>query len=280
MSKNLIYLNGSIVPEEEARVSCLDPGFLYGQGLFETMRAYDGVVFQIDNHLNRLSKGLPLIRVDSDFSSEDLKEAVRLILQENNLSNAYVRLNIWQGQEKVNICIIAREFCGYPADTYKAGFKAMITECRHNENSLLTNIKSFNYLQFYLSRLQAQSEGFNEAIFLNSKSYVSEGSRSSVFIVKNSNIVTPSLESGCLTGITRAVVIDLSKKAGYKICEKDILLDELLNADEVFLSGSLLEIMPVISIDAKRIGSGLPGIITLSLLEKYRDLISKTKEKQ
>ena len=275
MSKNLIYLNGEIIAESEAKISCLDPGFLYGQGLFETMRSYEGVVFQLDNHLRRLSKSLPLICIDLPYSLKGLKEAIRLTLKANNLSNAYIRLNIWQGKDRANVCIITREFYGYSEDFYKKGFKAEIVEYRQNENSLLANVKSLNYLQFYLSRINAEKEGFNEAIFLNSKGYLCEGSRSSIFLVKDDDIITPSLESGCLAGITRSVVIDLTKKTRYKIYEKNILLDDLLKADEAFLTSSLLEIMPLTSVDNQAINTSVPGPITLSLLKSYRQSINQ-----
>ena len=278
MSKNLIYLNGEIIAESEAKISCLDPGFLYGQGLFETMRSYEGVVFQLDNHLRRLSKSLPLICIDLPHSLKELKEAIRLTLKANNLSNAYIRLNVWQGKDKVNVCIIVKQFKGYSEDIYERGFKGKIAKYRQNDNSLLSNIKSFNYLQFYLSRIEAETENFDEAIFLNPQGYLCEGSRSNIFLVKNSDIITPSLESGCLPGITRQVAIDLGKTAGRKIYEKKVLLDELLKADEAFLTGSLLEIMPLTSVDNQAINTSLPGSITLSLLKNYRQSINQIKQ--
>jgi len=275
MSKNLIYLNGEIIAESEARIPCLDPGFLYGQGLFETMRSYDGVVFQLDNHLRRLSDSLFMISIDLPYSLKELKEAIKLTLKANNLFSAYIRLNVWQGKDEANVCIITKEFNGYPEDLYKRGFKAKVMECRQNERSLLANIKSINYLQFYLSRIEAEGEGFDEAILLNSKDKLCEGSRSNIFLVKGDDIITPSLENGCLAGITRGAVIDLIKKSKYKFHEKNILLDDLLKADEAFLTGSLLEVMPLTSIDNQGINTGLPGPATLSLLKSYRQSIEQ-----
>jgi len=279
MSQNLVYLNGSIIPEQEAKISCLDPGFLYGQGLFETMRAYEGTIFKLDNHLIRLLSGLSLVHINSSYSFIKLKETVLSTLKANNLSNAYIRLNVWQGEDEVNVSIVVKEFYGYSQDIYKRGFRGKIVKYLQNENSLLCNIKSFNYLQFYLSRLEAEAEDADEAIFLNSKGYLSEGSRTNIFLVKDGDIITPPLESGCLAGITRQVVIDLVKKEMRKIYEKQVLLDELLKADEAFLTNSLLEIMPLVCVNNQAINTGLPGVITVSLLGSYRKLVDELKQR-
>jgi branched-chain amino acid aminotransferase len=279
MTNYLIYLNGAIIPEKKAMVCCLDPGFLYGHGLFETMRSYEGRVFQLDAHLNRLLKSMPAVHINARYSISGLREAVNLTLEANGLMNAYIRLNIWQGQNnQANVCIITKEFKGYPDDFYRKGFKAKVSQYRHNESSLLANIKSFNYLQFYLSRIEAEKESFNEVIFLNSKRRVCEGSRSNIFLIKDKTVITPSLNSGCLNGITRRVAIDLAIAQRYKVYEREVLLDELFKSDEVFLTSSLLEIMPLTYIEQKPINSGLPGEMTLYLLKIYRKLTKVSQQ--
>lgn len=272
MHTQIASLNNKFITLKEARVSCFDEGFLYGFGLFETMRAYNGKIFLIDRHLRRLAQSAKLINLKLKMPLTQIKLAMGQLLKINSLKDAHIRLTIWQGEDKVNTLIIARAFKTGPTKEYKAGFKAIISAFRQNEQSLLSRIKSLNYLQSRLARQEAQRKKADEAILLNTQGFISEGSRSNIFIVKKNELATPSIDCGCLPGITRQVVFDIAARMSLKIREKRILPKELFSADEAFATNSLIEIMPLTFVNGKPVGRAKPGEITKFILEKYRSL--------
>ena len=277
----IVYLNGSLLPINQARISPLDYGFLYGFGLFETMRAYDGKVSFLDRHLSRLAHsaetlGLPAI-------TPDIGKAVMDTLRANKLSNARIRITVSAGEGGIvpdpksctspTVLITARHYQPYPEQTYEKGFKAVISLIRRNSQSPLSSLKSTNYLENLLAKQEAKNKGADEAVFLNERDLVAEASMSNIFLVSEGVLKTPRVENGILPGITRETILELSLKLGIEAVEQDLWLDELLEAEEAFLTNSMFEVMPLVKVASRRIGSGKPGPVTRKLLSAYRELV-------
>ena len=268
-----IYLDGNFISKGKGKISPLEPGFLYGWGLFETMRSYNGKIFKLDAHLDRLFKSAKLINLKLS-SRRELKRKTSQLLRLNSIKDAYVRLTVWKGDVKTHVLIFTRKFPPHPykESSYKKGENAVITRFRQNEFSPLSRIKSLNYLALRLAYKQACDKGAFEGILLNTKGCLAEGSRTNIFLVKDNKFFTPSWDSGCLAGITRAVVIKLANNCGMRVYEKQIKPELIYRAEEAFLTNSLMEIMPLVKIGNHKIGNGKPGNITLNLLSKYRRL--------
>lgn len=280
----LIFLNGSLVPQEEARVSVLDRGFLYGDGVFETLRAYSGKIFRPGDHLHRLFSSANSLLIKHDFTSDYLENALYKTLRENNLADAYLRLTITRGQSgpgpDIEDCsgptltITAREFRGYPEDTYQRGISAVIVNTiRIPASALNPQIKSLNFLNNIMARIEAKGAGASEAFMLNTDGYVAEGTVSNIFIVKDGIALTAPLSIGILDGVTRSQVTALAQKNNIRLMEYPFRPEEILSADECFITSTLYEVMPVTSVNHKQIGNGNPGNITLTLLGLYRTTI-------
>jgi branched-chain amino acid aminotransferase len=274
-----IWINGKLVGADKAKVSIYDRGFMYGDGVFETMRGYAGKVFKIDQHLDRLFRSLDAIKIEHKYSKKYLKDAVYKTLRANGLSSAYIKLAVTRGEGRFgvsyedkflpNVVITAKDFEGYPAWMFDMGLSANITGIQ-NEVSITSRIKTLNYLPYILARFDAKERGFDEAILTNTKSYITEAANSNIFIVKNDALVTPSLASGILPGIARGVIIEIAKKLKMRVKEKLVTRRELLGADEVFLTNSLAEVLPVTKVDSKPIGAGFVGDITKLLRISYQ----------
>lgn len=265
-----VWINGRLQDAGEAKVSVNDRGFLYGDGVFETMRSYAGVVFKIDRHLNRLFKSLEILKIRQSYSKTEFKKAVYRTLGANGLKNAYIRLTITRGDASPTAVIVVREFEGYPATIYRSGITATIANTRQNEYSPLAGIKSLNFLNYIISKEEAKTGGFDDAILINTKGDIAEGSTSNVFMVKKNELITPSISCGILPGITRSVVIEIAGRMKMKVEERRISPKELLSASEVFLTNSLVEVLPVTKIGAKRIAKGSPGDLTKLLHISYQ----------
>ena len=278
---DIIYLNGTLLPRSQASISALDYGFLYGFGLFETMRAYSGHVFRLDSHLARLARSAQILGIPIDVPT--LRGAVTDTLRANKLGDARVRITVSIGEGEIvpdpNTCskptvlIIAAEYKPYPKQVYQRGFRAIVSSIRRNSQSPLSRLKSANYLESMLARQEARAAGVDEAICLNEKGLLAEASMSNVFLVANGIIKTPDQESGILPGITREMVLELALQLGTRTLEQNITLDELLQAQEAFLTSSLMEIMPLIEVDGKPLGSGVPGPVTQKLMSEYKKLV-------
>lgn len=262
-----IYLNHAIVKASDAKISVFDHGFLYGDGIFETMRAYDGVIFMFDEHLNRLFRSAAFISLDIGRSISDIKIAIYETLMANSLSNAYVRLSISRGYGPIGIdpdlckentfVIITNEFKSYPNAYYLEGIDTIISSVRRNPPEALNpQIKSLNFLNNILAKIEAKKMQAMEAIMLNMDGFIAEGTISNIFFAKDEILYTPSINCSILDGITRGVVINLAKRNGIKIIEGQFRLEELFNASETFLTNSSMELMPVRKVNDKKYSVG------------------------
>lgn len=283
---NLIYLNGKFVPEEQATVSVFDHGFLYGDGVFEGIRAYDGRVFRLEDHVKRLFDSAQAIMLKIPLSEEEMCEAILETLRKNNLRNAYIRPIVSRGYgdlgldpnkcPKPSVIIIAIEWGAMYGDLYEVGLTAISVAVRRNSPDCLPpNIKSLNYLNNILAKIEANIKGGNEAIILDSRGLVSEGSGDNIFVIKDGQISTPHTINN-LKGITRAAVMDLAEMKGNPIQEKELGLFDLYTADEVFVTGTAAEVAPVTKVDGRIIGTGRPGPITRELMLAFKELAMTT----
>ncbi len=255
----MIYLNGAIVPRAEARISVYDHGFLYGYGLFETMRAYNGKIFRLEKHLDRLRKSTATIGLG--LAGIDLAQACRDTLKANELQSARIRLTVSHGDAETfpwlepagqpTVVITTREYRPFSPEVYEQGYKIGISSYQRSRQSSLSGIKSTNYLVSVLARREVTEKGLDEALLLNEDGYITEGSTSNIFFVDSSGLVTPPLESGILPGITRDLIIELAKKLKINVNEANITPSELSRFQQAFLTASTMEIMPVSSISAE-----------------------------
>ena len=279
--EEIVYLNGSLVPLSQTKLSPLDWGFLYGYGLFETMRAYSGRIFHLEKHLARLSRSATLLGLESE-STANLEKALYDTLQANNLSDARIRLTLSGGEgepvpaplapRSPTLLIIASNYTPYPRQVYEQGFKAIISYIRRNTQSPASVMKSLNYLDNLLARREAKLAGADEAILLNEQGFLAEGSTSNIFSISDNTLLTPSQDSGILPGITREVVLELAPSLGIETVERKIAKEELLQANEAFLTNSLVEIMPLTQVSGQNIGSGKAGVTTQRLIDAYKEM--------
>ena len=277
-----VFVNEKIVDEKKAVVSVFDRGLLYGDGIFETMRAYGGRVFMLDEHIERLYNSAGIIDLNIRPDKKYIKYIIYRLLKVNRLSEAYIRLSVSRGTGRVgldattaesdSVVIIVKDFTPYPDKFYRKGVRLYTSSVRRNERSVLFKIKSLNYLNNIIARLEAQAAGATDALLLNSKDKVAESAVSNIFMVKKNLLVTPSIASGALPGITREAVLSLAGKAGLRPVQRQIGLRELKGANEIFLTNTLMEIMPVTRLDKKTIANGAPGPVTKKLHKAYKAL--------
>ena len=277
----IVYLNGRLIPRSQARISALDYGFLYGFGLFETMRAYKGRVFRLDRHINRLADSAGLLGLS--IEEAEIERAVLDTIKANKLGDARIRITVSPGEgsmnadpstcKKTTVLVLAEHYKHYPGQVYRKGFGAVVSTIRRNSQSLLSGLKSTSYLGSVLARQEAKAAGADEAILLNEKGFLAEASMSNIFLVADGRLKTPGMESGILPGITRQAILELAFKMGISSFECDIGPDELFQAQEAFLTSSLIEVMPLTEVDNKQIGSGRPGHITKRLIAAYKELV-------
>jgi branched-chain amino acid aminotransferase len=278
----IVYLDGSLVPASQARISVMDYGFLYGFGLFETMRAYGGQVFLLDRHVDRLASSAGELGLPVD--TEELKKAVIDTLQANKLVDARVRITVSRGEgsmspdtgasEKPTVLVTAANYHPYPDPTYRKGFSAIFSTIRRNSQSPLSRLKSTNYMESMLAKQEARSAGADEALFLNEKGLLAEASMSNIFLVDGGVLRTPGLENGILPGITRQMVLEMAPRLNIDCIEQGVKPEEIYHSGEAFLTNSLMEIMPLTGLDGKPIGMGSPGPVTGKLREEYRKMVA------
>ena len=287
----IIYLNGKLVPRLEAKLSPFDHGFLYGYGLFETMRAHQGHIFRLDSHLTRLrcsaeSIGLTHSILTTEKGKQSLKAACMATLKANELKDARLRLTVSAGEGDMTpdpgtcssptVLITARDLVPLPPEKYEAGFKAVLSFLRRNSQSPLSRLKSTCYMENVLARTAARATGYDEAILLNEQGYLAEGSTTNIFLATNNELITPSLESGVLPGIIRDTVLEMARVANIKTLERQVELKTLIEAEEAFVTNSILEIMPLTWFDDKPIGTGKPGHLTRELMAAFKKLVDET----
>ncbi|TDA28299.1 MAG: branched-chain amino acid aminotransferase [Archaeoglobi archaeon] len=275
----LVYLDGKFVPEEEAKISIFDHGFLYGDGVFEGIRAYNGRVFRLREHMNRLYDSAKAIDLQIPITKEEFEKIILETLRINKLRDAYIRPIVTRGVgdlgldprkcKKPTIIVITKPWGKLYGDLYERGLKAVTVAVRRNPyDALPPNIKSLNYLNNILAKIEANAKGGDEAIFLDKLGFISEGSGDNIFIVKNGSILTPPTINS-LPGITREVVIEIIKKLGIPFAERNLSLYDLYTADEVFVTGTAAEIAPIVEVDGRKIGDGKPGKLTKRLMEEF-----------
>jgi branched-chain amino acid aminotransferase len=277
----LIYIDGKYYPKSEAKISVYDHGLLYGDGVFEGIRAYNGVVFKLKEHIDRLFASAHPIFLVIPMTKEQLMQAVLETLRKNNLKDAYIRLVVTRGLgdlgldprkcPKATIIIITEpQLQLHSPEKLENGINTVITWVRRNSvDSATHELKSLNYLNSILGKIEANNVSADEAICLDKSGYVCEGVGENIFIVQKNTILTPTLSSGALNGITRALVIRLAKKLGYDVIERNITPNELLSADEAFFTGTAAEIAPISRVNNRVIGRGKIGPLTKQILQAF-----------
>jgi len=286
----LIYIDGKFYPKSEAKVSVYDHGLLYGDGVFEGIRAYDGVVFKLKEHIDRLYASAHTIMLDMPWSKEEMTRAVLDTLKKNRLRDAYIRLVVTRGVgdlgldpqkcPKPTIIIITEPTISlYSEEMREKGITTMITWVKRDPVDATTHeVKSLNYLNNILAKIESNAAGVDEAICLDKAGFVCEGTADNVFIVKDGNVITPPISTGALRGITRNAVMTLVEKLGYSHVERNITPNELFTADEVFLTGTAAGITAVREVNKRIIGNGKPGPITRRLMREFHKMQRNPKE--
>lgn len=284
-----IYVDGKYYDERNAKISVFDHGLLYGDGVFEGIRAYHGRVFKLREHIDRLFRSAKAILLSIPLSSGKMTQAVLETCRRNKLRDGYIRLVVTRGVgglglnpnkcKRPSVIIIADKIQLYPAELYERGLEIITVPTTRNLHSALNPaIKSLNYLNNILAKIEANNSGYEEAIMLNAEGFVSECTGDNIFIVKDGQIFTPPLSAGALYGITRGVVIELAREAGWTVSEPNLTRYDLFNADECFLTGTGAELIPVVKIDGRVIGTGRPGSITKKLVKSYHALTKVSGE--
>lgn len=282
-----IYLNGKLVPREEATISVYDHGLLYGDGVFEGIRSYNNRIFKLDEHLERLYNSAAAIMLKIPMTKIELKEAVREVLRANKLSDAYIRLVVTRGVGDLGldprkcpcptVFIIADKIALYPTEYYEEGLEIVsVSTVRNIPQAVDPQIKSLNYLNNILAKIEANNRGIQEALMLNVHGYVTECTGENIFIVKKGCLITPPEIVGALDGITRATVIELATRLNLTTQVEIFTRFDLYTSDECFLTGTAAEIVPVTKIDGRVIGDGKPGPITRNLIKEFRKLTETT----
>jgi branched-chain amino acid aminotransferase len=279
----VIYCNGAFVPEEEAKVSVFDHGFLYGDGIFEGIRAYHGRVFKLDEHLKRLYESAKSIQLQIGIAKDEMQELVLETLRRNGLKDAYIRLVVSRGKgdlgldpmkcPRAAIYCIAAQIKIFEPSMYEQGLEVKTVAIRRNNpDSLSPRIKSLNYLNNILAKLEANQAGVVEGIMLNQEGYVAEGTSDNIFILREGVLITPPLSAGILEGITRDTVLQLASLLRIEAKEELFTRHDLYTSEECFLTGTAAELIPVIKVDGREIGEGVPGKVYKQLIVAFREL--------
>ena len=277
-----VYVNGDFVPQDQAVTSIYDHGFLYGDGVFEGIRAYNGRVFRLDEHIDRLYDSAMAIMLNIPLSKDEMKQAILETLRVNDLVDAYLRPIVSRGIGDLgldprkcpvpNVFIISQPWDAMYGDLYDKGLSAVTVTVRRNApESLSPNIKSLNYLNNILAKIEANQKGGDEAIILDVRGNISEGSSDNISIIKNGAISTPPIMNN-LRGITRAAAIEIAQDLGYPLHETDLGLFDLYTADEIFVTGTAAEIAPITTVDGRPVGDGSVGTITKELMQRFGEL--------
>jgi len=276
-----VCIDGKLVDKENATVSVFDHGLLYGDGVFEGIRVYNGEMFRGEAHIDRLFDSAKAIALEIPATKKELREDIYRTLRANDLTNAYVRVVVTRGEgtlgldptkcDEPRIIIITDDIVLYPDEYYENGLEVItVPTLRNHQNALSPKIKSLNYLNNILAKIEGLQAGVVEAIMLNQQGYVAECTGDNIFVVKDGALVTPPAHAGILEGITREVVIELAERLGIDVKFQQLTRFDLYVADECFLTGTAAEIVPVVKIDRRVIGNGEPGKLTLRLLDMFQ----------
>lgn len=283
-----VYISGKLYEKSEAKVSVFDHGLLYGDGVFEGIRAYSGRVFRLRQHVDRLFESAKGIHLEIPMTREAMADAIRQTLAANNLIDAYIRVVVTRGAGSLGldprkttnpqVIIITDKIALYPDELYEHGLKIITAATtRNHPNAVNPRIKSLNYLNNILAKIEATQAGCLEALMLNHKGELAECTGDNVFVVQHGQIHTPSGDSGILEGITRAAVIELARAAGYTVIERTMDRLDVFKAEECFLTGTAAELIPVVECDGRLIGDGRPGPITRQLRERFQALVREER---
>ena len=281
-----IFLNNQLVDAENAKISVFDHGLLYGDGVFEGIRLYNKCIFKLEEHLIRLEMSAKALMLDIPMDREALTKAVCDTCKANGLENGYIRLVVTRGVGNLGlsikncnqpqIIIIADNIQLYPKEYYEKGLKIITVPTRRNNSAALPPmIKSLNYLNNILAKIEAQNLGYQEAIMLNDQGYVAECTGDNIFMLKNGILYTPKIASGSLKGITREVVIEIAKELKIELIETEMTRYDTWIADEMFLTGTAAELIPIVEVDSRKIGNGQPGIITAKFLDLFKTKVTE-----
>lgn len=282
-----IYIDGEFYAQADAKISVFDHGLLYGDGVFEGIRFYNNRVFRLEQHINRLFDSAKAIHLSIPATREEVCEMTLATIRKNDLHDGYIRLVVTRGVgslglspyhcKRASIIVIASTISLYPAEKYEKGL--ILATCatrKPTHDSLSPAVKSLNYLSNIMAKVEAMASGAEEGVMLNAAGYVAECTGDNIFVVKNGVIYTPTVGSGSLDGITRRVVMELAAEAGFELKEVEMSRYDLYTADEVFLTGTAAEVVPVSEYDKRIIGSGEPGAITRQLIAAFRNLVQTT----
>lgn len=281
-----IYYDGEWLKKEDAKISVYDHGLLYGDGVFEGIRAYNNRVFRLREHIDRLYDSIHVLMIDIHMSKKEMEHVILETLRRNNLKDAYIRVVVTRGPGDLgldparckvpSVIVITDILHLYPEHYYKDGLEIVTVSVRRNSsNALNPRIKSLNYINNILAKLEAKMAHSLEAIMLNTDGYVAEGSGDNIFMYSEDVLQTPPTYIGALKGITRDVVMELAQAQGLKVRESVFTQYELYTADECFLTGTGAEIVPVVKIDQRKIGTGKPGTVTLQLMKAFKELTQR-----
>ena len=278
-----IYINGKLFDKADAKISVYDHGFLYGDGVFEGIRIYEGKVFRLREHIDRLYETARHIKLEIPMSRQQLSDAVNSTVKANAKKNGYIRLVISRGAGTLGLdprkttdpqtIIIVDDISLYPPELYENGMEiATVATIRNHPNAVNPRIKSLNYLNNILAKIEAIQAGCMEALMLNHKGEVAECTGDNIFLVKRGELRTPPVDAGILEGITRTAVMELARAAGIGVREMALTRHDVYAADECFLTGTAAEVIPVVKCDSRPIGTGKPGPITKQLRERFQQL--------
>jgi len=278
-----IYIDGAYLPESEAKVSVFDHGLLYGDGVFEGIRFYNGRVFRLEGHLDRLWDSARAICLTIPLSRDEMTAALLETIRQNQLKDGYIRLIITRGVgnlglnpencKRPGVIIIAATIALYPEEQYQRGLEVITCGTRRvSPGALSPQVKSLNYLNNILAKIEAMQAGAGEGLMLNEQGFVAECTGDNIFILKRGTLSTPPISAGGLRGITRDVVIEVAREFGIPFQEPELTRYDIFTADECFLTGTAAEIIPVISLDKRLIGSGKPGPVTARFIARFREL--------
>ncbi len=279
----VIYIDGQFLSEEEAKISVLDHGYLYGDGVFEGIRMYSGCIFKLKEHIDRLYDSARAIMLDIPMGKDELISAIVDTVKKNNLSDGYIRVVVSRGVgdlgldprkcSRPTVVVIADKIKLYPEELYKNGLEIITVPIRRNiPEAVNPQVKSLNYLNNILAKIEAIHRGYEEALMLNHEGYVAECTGDNIFMIKGNNLVTPPTSVGVLKGITARTVMDIALKIGMEVREERFTRYDLYTSEEVFLTGTAAEIIPVVKIDDRIIGDGRPGSRTWQIIDRFRQL--------
>ncbi|MCA9141650.1 MAG: branched-chain-amino-acid transaminase [Planctomycetaceae bacterium] len=278
-----IYINGTLFDKEDAKISVYDHGLLYGDGVFEGLRSYGGKVFRLDEHLDRLYESAKAIWLKIPIEKSDLAKAVNDTVAVNGIQDGYVRLVVTRGAGSLGldpnrtsdpqVIIIADSITLYPKEFYENGLEIVsVSTIRNHPAALSPRVKSLNYLNNILAKIEGLQAGCVEALMLNHKGEIAECTGDNIFLVSRGDVLTPPIEAGILQGITRDAVIELARNNGLTVRETALTKHDVYIADECFLTGSAAEVIPVVKVDSRPIGDGKPGVITRELSKRFHEL--------